>query len=205
MKLVETNPLAENLEKGLGEIHWLFKGIYPKLRLRMEGSCGVASLAIAEHLREQGQQAELIISTPELSIDSYRRHVFLLVEGTVIDPAYSQFLGYAGLTPGYVMFGGKDYFPNPKIESFKLEEARKIADRLTLISQYVLNHLDQSIEEQMFGTPEFVGMEDEEMNAIFSEIWNPDNFDTYEPEEHMVEAGAKLAQFIVPEHVKLVA
>jgi hypothetical protein len=205
MKLVETGRLAEGLEKGLGETHYLFKGFYPKLRLRMEGACGVASLAIAQHLREQGQQPELVISTPELSIDSNRRHVFLLVGGTVIDPSYSQFLGYAGLTPGYVMFGGKDDFPTPKIESFKLEESRNIVNRLTRISQHILDHLDKDVEKQLFGTPEFVGMDEAEMGAIFSEIWNPDNFDTYEPQEYMVEAGTKLAQFIVPEHVKLVA
>ncbi|MBC7459191.1 hypothetical protein H7200_00540 [Candidatus Saccharibacteria bacterium] len=50
MKLIETESLEANLEKGLGESHRLFKGFYSKLRLRTEGVCGIASLAIAEHL-----------------------------------------------------------------------------------------------------------------------------------------------------------
>lgn len=209
MKLIEADQLAEGIEKGLGETHRLFNGYYPKLRLRMESGGEVASLAIAQHLREQGYDIDLVVSSPNLSVDPDMHHVFPIVNdggsGTIIDSGYSQFLEYAGLTAGYVMLGGKDLFPNPKIESFAIGNTASIVDRLTLISQYVLDHRDKDVDEQLLGTPEFEGMPEEEMSAEFSEIWNPDYFDVYDPPEYMVEAGKKLARFIVPQRVKLVA
>lgn len=209
MKLVETEPLAADLEKGLGEAHWMFNAFYPKLRLRMEGTCGVASLAITQHLLEQGYDAETVISAPKLSVDPEMRHVFTIVNdggpGVIIDSGYTQFLEFAGLTAGYVMLGGKDYFPDPKIESFEVGNTQPVVERLTRIAEYVLDHRDETIDEQMFRTPEFEGMPVPEMSSVFSEIWNPDHFDTYKPTEYMAEAGAKLAHFVVPEHVKLVA
>ena len=63
MKLVETEQLAGDLEKGLGEVHWAMKGIYPWLRLRTS-VCAVTSLAVSQGLRQQGYDVELVAFTP---------------------------------------------------------------------------------------------------------------------------------------------
>ena len=208
MKLVETASLATDLEKGLGETHWLFKSFNPALRLRMEGVCGVASLAITEHLRQQGHEVDIVMSHPNLPIDPHMRHVFAIVrdggDGTIIDSSYTQFLGYAGLTPGYVMFGGEDRYPGSKIESFGVGEEREVVDRLTLIARHVIDHRLNS-KASHFEQPEFQDMSDEGIYDTLSEIWNPSNFEVYEPSDELLAGGKKLASFILPEHINLVA
>ncbi|MDB5179407.1 MAG: hypothetical protein JWN12_39 [Candidatus Saccharibacteria bacterium] len=207
MKLVETNSFARDLEQGLGDAHWLFKAIDPQLRLRTS-VCGVTSTAITEHLLRQGYDAETVISTPNLSVDPTMKHVVSIVhsegEDIVIDGTYSQFLAYAGLHFGYVMMGGKDFYPKEKIESFDMNESEGVVTKLSLLSRYVLDHYEP-LPDHLDSRMEFAFLTDEEIKAELSEIWNPDNFDTFEPSPDTLQAALTIARRIVPEHVKLVA
>ncbi len=207
MKLVETAQLAGDLEKGLGEVHWAMKGIYPWLRLRTSVGA-VTSLAVSQILREQGYNVELVVSQPELFIDPEMQHVIPVVHengvDTIIDSTYSQFLEYAGLYFGYVMFGGKNDYPEEKITSFEVGEAQKVVTRLSLLARYVMDHYEP-VDEMPFPRIEFLGFTDEQIEATLAAIWNPDNFVEFTPSNDTLEASKKLAEFIVPEHIKLVA
>jgi len=207
MKLVETEPLAQDLEKGLGEVHWLMKSIYPWLRLRMS-VCAITSIAVSERLREQGHDVELFVSQPKLDIDPTMRHVIPVVHqdgtDTVIDSTYSQFLEYAGLHSGYVMLGGKDSYPTEKIAAFELGRSEEIVTRLSLVSRQVMDHYEP-IDDIPYPVIEFTHLNDEEIEANLAEIWNPNNFSEFIPTDETAQVGKKLASFILPQHVNLVA
>ncbi|MBC7459190.1 hypothetical protein H7200_00535 [Candidatus Saccharibacteria bacterium] len=48
-------------------------------------------------------------------------------------------------------------------------------------------------------------MSDEETYDVLSQIWNPNNFDDYEPSDETIASAKKLASFILPQHIRLVA
>ena len=210
MKLVETEVLARDLEQGLGEIYEGTRAFPPALRLRM-GVCAVTSIAIAEHLLERGELAQVIVSRPNLDIDPDLEHVMVLTlhEGEigVIDPTYTQFLKYAGLDPNYVFHGGIDAFPDAKIASFTTEQEQPVVTQLSLISEYFMKRYTP-IEDGFYVSGRsmgFEGMDDVMMEARLSEIWNPLNWRNYAPTSETLDAGKRLSRFILPGHVKLVA
>jgi hypothetical protein len=53
--------------------------------------------------------------------------------------------------------------------------------------------------------PEFVVLEKDEIEATYSAIWDPSYFDVYQPTDETLAAGRRLAEYIVPEHVRLIA
>ena len=208
MKLKHEQALANDLERGLGDIHWL-AGVYdPSFRLRLP-MCGITSVALTEAFRSAGVDAEAIISSPEDFVaEPDSQHVFVKVKTKsgeyIVDPTYSQFLDKVGLSPGYVIFGGKDLFPERKIAVFKYEDGYKIAQDLADAAVYFREHREETSE--YMGTYTMDNVSDSELAKEFSKIWNPDNFDIFVPSESEVpEVGLRLAQFILPEHVQLVA
>lgn len=200
--------LAENLENGLGEIHWLLKGLYPNLRLRTDGVCGVSSIALNEHLEAQGYDTEMVISEPKLDVEPGMRHVMniVYVDGSeyLIDTSYSQHLSYAGQTPGYVMFGGRNVFPESKIEVISNGQSEMLVEKMT---HRALEALDiyEPIEDLGPRVPEFMILDEDEIRATYAAIWDPAYFDQYRPTDATLNAGKKLSTFILDENVRLIA
>lgn len=208
MKVSQETQLASQLEMGLGEYHWLAAAYDPSLRLRLS-VCGMTTLALVNALQRDGFNAQAIISHPKIPSDTDMRHVFAQVEQHgetyIVDPTYSQFLDLAGLSPGYVVFGGEDAFPEKKIEVFKPEDRQRVAEVLarTAISFRMIR---KPIDELQYATYPMEDYTYDEMVEEFSEIWNPMYFDPFvsnEPE--MVKIVPKLASKITTEHIRLVA
>jgi hypothetical protein len=208
MKLVETGPLAEDLEIGLGEVHWLLGGINKDARLGM-AVCGIVSIALSESLTQQGIAHELVLSKPNLAVDPEKEHVFLVLEdganGTVVDATCAQFYDYAGLTPGYISMSGRSrFFPHEKIASFPVGEHHGLVQRMSLQARYFMNHYEP-VDELPFQNINFKDFDEDQIAEQCSRIWMPENIEPFTPTEQTEEAGRRLAAFILPEHVKLVA
>lgn len=208
MRLHDEPGLARDLETGLGEFHWLAAAYPPSLRLRLT-VCGLSTLALVEAMRLNGMDAEPIISTPNIPSDPGASHVFARLsignEAYLIDPTYSQFLDMTGLSPGYVVFGGEDLFPSQKVEVFKEEERHRIAAILAQAAVH-FRMVRVPLSELQNSTYRMNEHTYDEMIEEFSEIWNPDHFDTFESSEAEMKAIIpRFAQMILPEHVRLVA
>lgn len=208
MKLFNEPGLARDLETGLGEFHWLAAAYEPSLRLRLT-VCGLSTLALVEAMRMDGMDAEAIISTPNIPADPGAHHVFARLtvdnEAYLIDPTYSQFLDMTGLSPGYVVFGGEDLFPAQKIEIFKAEDRHRIA---AILAQTAVNFrmARVPIPELQDSTYRMNEHTYDEMVEEFSEIWNPEHFDTFESNEDETKVIVpKFARMISPAHTRLVA
>jgi hypothetical protein len=208
MKLVETGPLAKDLEIGLGEVHWLLGGINKDARLGM-AVCGIVSIALSHTLSSQGIEHELVISKPNLDVDPDKEHVFLVLEdgnsGTIIDATYAQFYDYAGLNPGYISMSGRSrFFPHEKIVSFPVGEHQRLVQQMSLQARYFINHYEP-VDDLSFQKIDFKDFDEDQIAEQYSRIWMPENIEHFVPTVQTEEAGKRLAAFIVPGHVKLVA
>lgn len=207
MRLKNEMALADDLERGLGDVHWLAGAYDQSLRLRLP-MCGITSVALTEAFRAVGVDAVAIESSPELTGENDAKHVFVSVDtenGTyIVDPTYSQYLDAVGLSPGYVIFGGEDLFPERKIAVFKFDDGDIIARDLADATAH-FREQRQEIDEYL-GVHSMETLSHDELIEQFSKIWNPENFDTFIPREpEVTQVGQRLAQFIVPAHVELVA
>ena len=210
MKFENEQGLVDDLERGIGEVHWNAFAWDASLRLRLP-LCGMTSLALTEALRNEGFEAESVESTTNLSTEEGMEHVFTVVnaeEGRyIIDPTYSQFLDTIGLGTGYVTFGGEDLFPSRKIAVVPFEEGDVIAKQLADATQHFRIHR-QPVQDHLLAMSRY-SMDDftyDEVEREYSKIWNPDNFEPFIPRDgDTVKAGHRLAQFILPEHVKMIA
>jgi hypothetical protein len=207
MKLVETGPLADDLETGLGEVHWLLGGINKNARLGM-AVCGIVSVALSEILKSQAIHHELVLSKPKLDVDIEKEHVFVVIDdgrdGTVVDATYAQFYDYAGLTPAYVSMSGRSrFFPHEKIASFTVGKHHAIVQQMSLRARYFMNHYEPV--DGIYPRIDFKDLDEEQIAEQYARIWTPENLKPFTPTEATVGAGKKLAEFILPEHVKLVA
>lgn len=128
----DTEKLVEEMEQGIGIVALPFRGFEPAMRLRVSGVCGIASLALHEHLKRQNIQSEVVISTPQPTDNPDLQHVFVVADikgqQTIIDPSYTTLLADAGMTPGYVAFGGVDRFPPEKIATFSVYDEPAFAE-----------------------------------------------------------------------------
>ena len=207
MKLIDTEYMVKDLEKGIGDAHWIYNAFAPSLRLRSP-VCGLTSTAMSEHLRQQGFDVEMVVSTPRLSADPEMQHVVSLLhhdgEDIVIDGTYSQFLSYSGLTPAYVMNGGMNQYPQQKIASYILQEPEELIDTLVSASREVIDTYNPIIMPY-FSARAFKDLSNGEIRYELGKIWDPNNFDTFKPTQDTLRAGIKIARSIVPRHVKLVA
>ena len=208
MKLIETAPLAQDLERGLGEVHPLLAGINSEARLGM-AVCGIVSVALSETLTKKDVDHELVISKPQLEVDPHKEHVFVVVkEGgdeTVIDATYAQFYDYAGVSPGFLSMSGRSRFNfSEKIISFPLGAHDKVVERMSLQAKYFVNHYVPT-DELPFQRIDFKDMDEDEIAGNYARIWEPERLEPFVPTDFTRQAGEKLASFIVAEHVKLVA
>ncbi len=208
MKLINEPGLACDLEAGLGEFHWLPAAFEPSLRLRLP-VCGLSSLALVKAMQENGIDAEAMISAPNIPSHPDLLHVFVNVnvnsETYIIDPTYSQFLDMTGLSPGYVVFGGEDLFPARRIEVFRSDDRQRVA---TELAQTAVNfrRIGVPIAELKHSLYPMIDHTFDEMTEEYSEIWNPDYFDTFVTDEpDMKKLVPKVASMISPEHARLVA
>lgn len=206
MELANKEHAVMQLERGLGEVHWIAAGFDPSLRLRM-ALCGITSVALAEKFVENDYDVELIISSPAVPHAPEAQHVMPLVRhqgrNLIVDATYSQFMEYSGLTPGYVTFGGRDMYPREKIRVMMQGESDKVATDLYIASRYFLEHR-QPMPEIDWKRNAFDNVSENDQKKTWASIWNEENFDTFIPDEQTLEAGRKLAKFITAEHVRLV-
>ena len=206
---LENEPaLANDLERGLGQVRWTAVAYDASLRLRLP-MCDITSIALTEAFRSAGYDADPIISSPKGFIaEPDSQHVFVSVDTEqgkyIVDPTYSQFLDKTGLSPGYVLFGGEDLYPERKIAVFKYDEGDQVATALADATMHFRDN--REILDEHMGVYTMENMTHTEIAEEFNKIWNPANFDAFIPAEPEVrEVGARLARFILPEHVKLVA
>lgn len=207
MHLENEPALAGDLERGLGEVHWLAAAYDQSLRLRLS-VCGITSYALTQAFHSVGVEAETIESSPMLRGEDDSKHVFVSVNTKagryIVDPTYSQYLDNVGLSPGYVIFGGEDLFPERKIAVFKFGDGNTLAEELADATLHFRAHR-QEIDEYL-GVYSMEHLNYNELVTQFNRIWNTDNFNNFVPSEpEVAQVGQQLARFIVPEHVKLVA
>jgi len=208
MRLIDTEPLARDLEEGLAEVYPSLAAFPAPLRLRM-GVDAAASIAIATFLQSRGLSAQVITSQPNLDIDTNIKHSMILVHDigptTVIDPTYENLLKYAGLNPSYVQQGGLDGYKGRKIASFNIGEEQAVVTELSLTAEYFMNHYQPLPQFPSTSKVSFAGMNDEQIEARLAEFWNSANWRRFDSESTINDIGQRLSRFIVPEHVKLVA
>ncbi len=210
MTFADTEKVAEGLIEGLGAEVKLFTPFSRSVRLHLEGVCGVASIAIMRHLEQQGIPAKVVISEPNLEVDPGFRHSFVVasIEGSdrVIDASYTSPLNLAGLTPGYVMFGGPNKLPTQKIAEFQLGQQEKTVTMLGLIAwSFMENYVPLPDHARYYARIELAGKTDEEIEAAFHEVWNPENIRDFDEDEFYFNVGTKIAAHIDPADAKLVA
>ena len=63
----------------------------------------------------------------------------------------------------------------------------------------------EPVDEMPFPRIEILGFTAKQIEANLNAIWNSDNFVAFMPSNDTLEASKKHAEFIVPEHIKLVA
>lgn len=210
MRLENEKGLADDLERGIGEVHWNAFTWDSSLRLRLP-LCGITSLALTEALQGQGYDARSVESTSDFGIEPGMKHVFTVLNNDgqqyIIDPTFSQFLDTVGLGTGYVTYGGEDLFPSRKIAIEPYEKGYEIAKSLARAATFF--RMNRQPTKDFYLSLATYPMEDfthDEVEDEYRKIWNPDNFDVFIPEcEDDVKAGHQIAKFILPEHVKMIA
>jgi len=210
MKFENEQGLVDDLERGIGEVHWNAFAWDSSLRLRLP-LCGMVSLALTEALQKEGFDAECVESTTDLSTELEMKHVLTVLntgdQRYIVDATYTQFLDTVGLCTGYVIFGGEDLYPTQKIAVIPYDGGDKIANDLANATLHFRKYR-QPVEDPILALATF-SMDDfsfDEVEREYRKIWNPDNFDVFIPErEDDVKAGHRLAEFILPAHVKMIA
>jgi len=211
MKFPEIQSLTADLQEGLGEFDpdslsgYVIRSHEQSLRLSLEGTCGLASIALNEHLLQAGHDSRIVLSKPNLAFDPDKQHVFIRVMGeqgtTIIDPTYSHLLDYAGITPGYATSIGKSWlFPERKVAVFAEGGQVSVAAQLATTATFIMRTVTTNGEKR-----ELDPYSGAEMVHELSKIWLPENFHPYEPSEATIQGGLKLAKFILPQHARLVA
>jgi len=198
MEIIQNIESLENkLEQGLGHVYkgGLFS-LPPELRLRM-GVCGIASIAVQEILRDEGVSSQLVLSQPKLPVDETMDHVFVMVDDTVIDPTYSQFVQYAGVLPYDVARGdADDIYPERKIEQFNLHAPQRVVRNLAYAAERALSFrpIYDHYDLRNFTSPAFEGLPLDDMSTILERIWTPAYFSDYTPTVETKNEGVRLAQ-----------
>lgn len=199
--------LADNLETGIGEVGWYYELIPKELRLRLP-VCGIASLAIANVLEEMGEKVKLVHSKPQLALLPEETHVFPVVYSdehtpVIIDPTYSSFLRFAGLTPEGVLGGRPDAYPAEKIAVFERGDvshpARLLARRAMKVRESRRMDSVPIVSELPF---EQLSMK--QMYITLMEFWNPQNYTEFHPSAEVEEAGQYVSGFIISTNLELI-
>jgi hypothetical protein len=165
------------------------------MRLRMQ-YCGVTALAISESLRSIGYDAQAVISSPKLAIDSDMRHAMTRVETSngpvLIDATYSQFMGYVGVG---LYPRDAEYYPEQQVIEFPLDEAHQPVD---ILIECTRRFRQAIVEKKAAPTPFSSRLRDVDEPTVrrtLSEIWNPHYFSTYRPRhKKTIAMGRQLAE-----------
>lgn len=197
--------MAESLERGLGEMDpQLLAAFHPRDRLAV-GVCGIVSVAISHYLSEHDVHNRMVLSNPQLDIDPDLRHAAVVLEeggaDTIIDATYTQFYGYAGLSPA--LKAELPQFPRKKIVQFPLGEHQQLVQNMSEQASGLITHLGGQRSPQ-HRAPEFTGMNRHQIASILDSIWSPENLTSFQPSFETMEAGKHLARFILPKRPTLV-
>lgn len=96
-------------------------------------------------------------------------------------------------------------FPTRKIAMVGRDDGQDIAEALARTIVYFRTQR-QPIEELKLSSYPMEDLSYDELVEQFYEIWNPDNFELFQSEEvETLDAADRLARYILPEHVQLVA
>lgn len=199
MRLRNPEGLTTNLEYGIGEVHPILGEFDASLRLRVQGACGIATVALAHHYRELGYTVDLVVSSPRLAVDPLMRHAMAVVRrggnSTIIDSNYTSFLSYAGALSHAV--NGDNFYPASKIALVQDGHADEMIDELVDCVKYIAGHVKTDVKASIF-----CNKSREEIRLVFAEIWNSSNFDTFNPSALTLEAGKKLAKYILAKNLE---
>lgn len=199
--IVDTEKLEYGLERGIGKSDTIYAAREPKYRLRYS-PCGLVSSGIYEYLAQEGIPAKQVISSPNLTIDPEMRHVMPVVganiDPTIVDAAFSQFLGYVGIMGRYEELTGKRAFPDEKIIDFPLSRHSEVSEWLTMIATQFLGTRLQPLDDLgmklIEGRLENASVQ--EIRQAYEAIWDPANFEDWHPPERVVNHGKQISRFI---------
>lgn len=202
---VDHEKLVFGLERGIGRVedyvvhYW---AIPKKYRLRTR-TCGLASLAIQENLRQQEFSSAVKIRNLPVPIDGETQHVVSVLaekdnDPTIIDATYSQLLGMVGLSWNYEVHTGKSAFPEEKIVVFNVSERDVVARSLAKLSaqfQAVNSHpIDHRGVD--IGAGPLANATVSELEQAYATAWDPNKFRTWQPDEATVQAGRQISSYI---------
>lgn len=161
-----TEDIAGPLEHGLLKEVQFTEFLGPELQLRYS-LCGLATAALQRYLAERHNvpTTRVIVDLPEGSSDLQTRHVFLRHDGHIsVDPTYSQFFDYAGLSAIDVSLDTSlsSLYPDEKI---LVLEDQKADD---FIADYAVQALAAG---RAIGNTEAPTMD--ELQTIYRQIWQP--------------------------------
>lgn len=201
--VVDTEKLEYGLERGIRESDIpVFSDIEERYLLR-EAPCGLVSSGIHEWCNQEGLPSRLVISNPRLPFAPDTRHVFPLVgesntDSTIVDAAYSQFLGYVGIRWNYESVSGEQAFPYEKIKVFKVSETDVLAGWLTSVATefqkkkgLYKNDLGQ---DPAYGV--LASSEPAVIHRTYSSIWDLANTERFVRPDRVVDDGRQLAKHI---------
>lgn len=161
--------MQEGIRAGLGE----------DLQLRYS-YCGVATAALQCFLLERHHiDTERMVTQPEIAprLINQRRmaHVVLQYEGVTIDPTYSQFMSYVGLSPTVVLQNEtlRGLYPPRKIATFNTQKSDEFADTFADIAHTVDEVMGAQLGAQLYGLNEnLIGTTLDTKRDVYRAIWD---------------------------------
>ncbi|MBI4033471.1 hypothetical protein HY379_00550 [Candidatus Saccharibacteria bacterium] len=200
--IVDKEKLAYGLERGIEHTDTIFVEIPRKYILRGT-PCGLVTSGIHEYTEAVGIPSKRVISTPDWSFDPELQHTFPLIGGdtenaVVVDASYSQFFTYIGLPWGYELATGTKEFPDDKILTFRLSERDVIAGWMSKVAVEFQgrNVHPEGVFSEDLGVGPLAEASHEEINAVYSRIWEPALSEPWLPPERVVKHGTVVANYI---------
>lgn len=200
------NEVTSLLEKGLKKVdtmHHLEAG----LQLR-SSNCGLATATLQLYLQELYDiPTERLLAVPPKAprgLNSRRMaHVVLCHEGTIIDPTYSQFLGYVGLQAFRVSEHGslQQLWPEAKIAYIDQSKTDQFADNLASYAHKIAPTIHDIRGDEVRYTPDSAlsNKSFAEKRDIYRDIWSANNYAPIELDQqpaHIRSDANKIVQLI---------
>ncbi|HSX18168.1 MAG TPA: hypothetical protein VLE51_02340 [Candidatus Saccharimonadales bacterium] len=206
--------LEDSLELAIGESDSIWSSVDKQYRLRVS-ICGFSSALVSNWLNEKAIENQMMQTTPKFTFDEGLVHVFTAAQMrerlTIIDPTYSQFLGYVGLNLWLDETQRETLYPKEKILVFPANETEVAVKAIaSLADRFRLEH--RALIEAYRATLERATLEDEgynrpadwyaplaeassvEIEEIFAGIWDPSNITTFTGSEDLMRDASRLSR-----------
>jgi hypothetical protein len=115
------------------------------------------------------------------------QHVILSTDQYVIDPTNSQFFSYVGLDSHRAQRESlTNLYPEQKIAVFERENAAEFANEFAIRAKFLQENLGPRQESDFLTLPPLDSLlhtDFDELAAVYSDIWNLDNYSSFSVEE----------------------